>query len=137
MAVNMNDRIKPGPAPGRVGSPAAAVPIVANMPAPMIAPIPSAVTSTGPRAFFNRCSGCSASATGGSIGFGRNRSFSISAAESVLQDEKLGLKISRGPAKFCQFGFRAVKFEPHKIRQLLKLRQKRTDILQMRKRSVA
>jgi hypothetical protein len=32
-----------GPAPGRSGSPTMAVPVVAKMPAPMVAPTPSAV----------------------------------------------------------------------------------------------
>src|SRR5207247_6268644 len=137
LTVNMNDRIRPGPAPGRVGSPAAAVPIVANMPAPIIAPIPSAVTSTGPRAFFNRCSGSSASATNWSMVFRRKTSFSISAAESVLQGEKLGLKIRCRTAKLCQFGFRPVEFEPQQIGQLLELSEKRADILQVRKHGVS
>src|SRR6185295_7437243 len=37
-----------GPAPGRAASPAAAVPIVAKMPAPTIAPIPRSVTFKAP-----------------------------------------------------------------------------------------
>ena len=44
-----NESINEGPAPGREASPAAAVPIVAKIPAPMIAPIPSKVTLSGPR----------------------------------------------------------------------------------------
>ncbi len=47
-------------------SPAAAVPIVAKMPAPMIAPTPSATMFQGPSARFNRCSGSSVSATSAS-----------------------------------------------------------------------
>src|SRR5437764_510966 len=41
-----------GPAPGRTRSPAAAVPMVAKMPAPMIAPIPRRVMFKGPRVRF-------------------------------------------------------------------------------------
>ena len=41
-----------GPAPGRVSSPAAAVPTVAKMPAPTIPPIPSITKSTEPRTRF-------------------------------------------------------------------------------------
>src|SRR2546428_815891 len=69
--------------------------------------------------------------------FRRKTSFSISAAESVLQGEKLGLKIGRRTAKLCQFGFRPVEFEPQQIGQFLKLSEKRADILQVRKRGVS
>src|SRR5437867_10975346 len=69
--------------------------------------------------------------------FRRKRSFSISAAESVLQGEKLGLKIGRRTAKLCQFGFRPVEFEPQQIGQFLKLSEKRADSLQVRKRGVS
>src|SRR2546423_13167074 len=48
-----NESIKEGPAPGRAASPAAAVPTVANMPAPMIAPMPSSVTLNAPRVRLN------------------------------------------------------------------------------------
>jgi hypothetical protein len=44
-----DERQRAGPAPGRLASPAAAVPIVAKMPAPMIAPMPSMTTSNAPR----------------------------------------------------------------------------------------
>src|SRR5260370_42617762 len=44
-----NESLNEGPAPSREPSPAAAVPTVAKMPAPMIAPIPSKVTLSGPR----------------------------------------------------------------------------------------
>src|SRR5258707_13274398 len=43
-----NETINDGPAPGREASPAAAVPTVAKMPAPIIAPIPSSVILIGP-----------------------------------------------------------------------------------------
>ena len=39
----MNERTIAGPAPGRAASPTMAVPVVAKMPAPMVAPTPSAV----------------------------------------------------------------------------------------------
>jgi len=52
-AVRTNDSINAGPAPGREGSPAAAVPIVAKMPAPMIAPMPRATRFQGPRTFLS------------------------------------------------------------------------------------
>src|SRR6266849_3462352 len=48
MAVITNDTINAGPAPGRERSPAAAVPMVAKMPAPMMAPMPSKVSCNGP-----------------------------------------------------------------------------------------
>src|SRR2546425_2480157 len=69
--------------------------------------------------------------------FRRKRSFSISAAETVLQGEKLRLKIGRRTAKLCQFGFRPVEFEPQQIGQFLKLSEKRADILQVGKRGVS
>src|SRR5438034_6568105 len=69
--------------------------------------------------------------------FRRKTSFSISAAESVLQGEKLGLKIRCRTAKLCQFGFRPVEFEPQQIGQLLELSEKRADILQVRKHGVS
>ena len=43
-------------------SPAAAVPVRTKIPEPMMAPMPSAVSDQGPRVFFRRCSGSSASA---------------------------------------------------------------------------
>src|SRR5206468_11843061 len=93
MAVRTKDRIKDGPAPGRVASPAAAVPIVAKIPAPMIAPTPKAVTSTGPRAFFKRCWDCSVSATRSSIAFLRRRSFSISSLGALAEDDHVTIGI--------------------------------------------
>src|SRR5438045_6759873 len=48
-------------------SPAAAVPVRTKIPEPIIAPIPSAVSDHGPRLFFRRCSGLSASAISLSI----------------------------------------------------------------------
>ena len=48
IAVMQNDNISDGPAPGREASPAAAVPTVAKIPAPMIAPMPRSVTFKGP-----------------------------------------------------------------------------------------
>ena len=65
-AVSVKESMSAGPAPGRAESPAAAVPIVAKMPAPMIAPTPSATMFQGPSARFNRCSGSSVSATSAS-----------------------------------------------------------------------
>src|ERR1700752_2860267 len=53
MAVIQNDSINEGPAPGREASPAAAVPTVAKIPAPMIAPIPRSVILNAPRLRFN------------------------------------------------------------------------------------
>src|SRR5260370_41150752 len=47
--------IRDGPAAGRNASPAAAVRTVAKMPAPIIAPMPSSVTLTGPRVRFSVC----------------------------------------------------------------------------------
>src|SRR5713226_4420175 len=44
-------------------SPAAAVPVKTKIPEPMIAPMPRAVSDQGPRVFFSRCSGASASAS--------------------------------------------------------------------------
>ncbi len=41
------------PAPRWPASPLIAVPMAAKMPAPMMAPIPSAVSATGPRLRFN------------------------------------------------------------------------------------
>ena len=41
--------------------PAMAVPITVKMPEPMTAPMPSAVSETGPSVFFKLCSGRSAS----------------------------------------------------------------------------
>src|ERR1051326_1550223 len=142
IAVKIKDRIKPGPAPGLVGSPAAAVPIVANMPAPMIAPMPSAVTSTGPRAFFKRWAGSSASAVRLSNPFLRKRSLTIkklirSAAETVFQGEVFRLEIGKRPAQLCQFRFRSVDFEPDNIDELLHFAQKCAYVVQMRKRGIA
>ncbi|MHB1701764.1 MAG: hypothetical protein ACYCSN_16865 [Acidobacteriaceae bacterium] len=42
-------------------SPAMAVPMTVNMPEPMTAPMPRAVSETGPSVFFRACSGCSES----------------------------------------------------------------------------
>src|SRR5690242_9142866 len=42
-------------------SPAAAVPVRTNIPEPMMAPMPSAVSDHGPRVFLSRCPGSSAS----------------------------------------------------------------------------
>ena len=42
-------------------SPAMAVPMTVKMPEPMTAPIPSAVSDTGPSVFFSACSGASES----------------------------------------------------------------------------
>ena len=53
IAVRTNDTINAGPAPGRCASPAAAVPIVAKMPAPMIAPMPRATRFHGPSTFLS------------------------------------------------------------------------------------
>src|ERR1044071_3397012 len=39
----MNESTMAGPAPGRAGSPTIAVPVVAKIPAPIVAPTPSAV----------------------------------------------------------------------------------------------
>src|ERR1700758_1140581 len=39
--------------------PAMAVPMTVNMPEPMTAPMPSAVSDHGPSVFFSRCSGSS------------------------------------------------------------------------------
>src|SRR5205823_9179866 len=39
----MNEKMIAGPAPGRAASPTIAVPVVAKMPAPIVAPTPSAV----------------------------------------------------------------------------------------------
>lgn len=50
-----------GPAPGRSNVPATAEPVVAKMPAPMMAPMPRAVRSTAVSVRLRRCSGCSAS----------------------------------------------------------------------------
>src|ERR1700730_12483363 len=41
------------------GLPPIAVPITVKMPDPITAPIPSAVSETGPSVFFNACSGLS------------------------------------------------------------------------------
>src|SRR5258708_34047011 len=43
-----NESIKDGPAPGREASPAEAVPTVAKIPAPMMAPMPNRVMLMGP-----------------------------------------------------------------------------------------
>ena len=43
-------------------SPAAAVPVSTNIPEPIMAPIPSAVSDHGPSVFLRRCPGSSASA---------------------------------------------------------------------------
>src|SRR5262252_618887 len=51
-----------GPAPSWCAPPAAAVPMVAKIPAPTMAPMPSAISWSGPRARFIWCSGSSASA---------------------------------------------------------------------------
>jgi hypothetical protein len=48
-------------------SPAIAVPITVKMPDPMTAPMPSAVSETGPSVFFRACSGRSDSAMSLSI----------------------------------------------------------------------
>jgi len=40
-------------------SPEIAVPMTVNMPEPMTAPMPSAVSDHGPRVFFSRCWGSS------------------------------------------------------------------------------
>src|SRR6516162_2181493 len=141
MAVKTKERISPGPAPGLVGSPAAAVPIVANIPAPMMAPIPSAVTSSGPSAFFNRRSGSSASAVSLSSAFLRKSFFNIeksmSAAEPAFQREVLRLQIGKCPAHFRKFRFGTVDFQSNDIGNLLHFTQKRSDIFQVRQRSVA
>jgi hypothetical protein len=50
-----------GPAPGRWMSPAAAVPMVAKIPAPITAPIPRSVICVGPRTLFKECLVVSAS----------------------------------------------------------------------------
>src|SRR5262245_61781253 len=50
-----NESISEGPAPGREASPAAAVPIVAKIPAPIIAPMPSKVTLKAPSDRFRAC----------------------------------------------------------------------------------
>ena len=42
-------------------SPAAAVPVRTNIPEPMMAPMPSAVSDHGPKVFLSRCPGSSAS----------------------------------------------------------------------------
>lgn len=52
MAVITNESISEGPAPGRLASPAAAVPTVAKMPAPMIAPMPRSVMLNAPSVLF-------------------------------------------------------------------------------------
>jgi hypothetical protein len=44
------------------GLPPMAVPITVKIPEPMTAPMPSAVSETGPRVFFRACSGSSDSA---------------------------------------------------------------------------
>ena len=48
IAVMANDSMSDGPAPGRCASPAAAVPMVAKIPAPMMAPMPRSVTLKAP-----------------------------------------------------------------------------------------
>ena len=63
-----------GPAPSWTpGSPAAAVPMVEKMPAPIIAPMPRAMSWIGPSVRFIRCSGASASARIRSRDFVRKR----------------------------------------------------------------
>src|SRR3982750_2738123 len=57
-----NDSIKEGPAPGREASPAAAVPTVAKMPAPIIAPIPSKVMLKAPSVRLRLWPSCCAAA---------------------------------------------------------------------------
>ena len=52
-AVSTKETIRAGPAPGRVASPAAAVPTRAKIPAPTIPPIPSRTRSTGPSTRFS------------------------------------------------------------------------------------
>src|SRR5215207_1909925 len=49
MAVSRNEKTIAGPAPGRAASPTIAVPVVAKMPAPIVAPTPSAVRCHLPR----------------------------------------------------------------------------------------
>jgi hypothetical protein len=46
-----------------------AVPMTVKMPEPMTAPMPSAVSETGPRVFFSAVSGCSLSAISLSMDF--------------------------------------------------------------------
>ena len=53
------------------GFPPIAVPITVKMPDPITAPIPSAVSDTGPRCFFSACSGRSESEISLSIDFVR------------------------------------------------------------------
>src|SRR5690349_15446267 len=53
----MKEKMTAGPAPGRAASPTIAVPVVAKIPAPMVAPTPSAVRCHLPRVRFRppRC----------------------------------------------------------------------------------
>ena len=53
------------------GFPPIAVPITVKMPDPITAPIPNAVSETGPSVFFNACSGRSESEISLSIDFVR------------------------------------------------------------------
>src|ERR1700722_5097969 len=57
----MNESITAGPAPGREASPAEALPRVAKMPVPMMAPTPRAMRFQGPSVFLRLASPRSAS----------------------------------------------------------------------------
>src|SRR6185436_15622657 len=62
MAVRTKERIRAGPAPGCSAPPAAAVPTVEKMPAPITAPMPSSVSWSGPSVRRSDVSGASAEA---------------------------------------------------------------------------
>ena len=91
MATSSSEKERAGPAPGRPSiavwrtrksstgvlsteaalevCPAIAVPITVKMPDPMTAPMPNAVSDSGPRVFFRRVSGFSESRTSLSMDF--------------------------------------------------------------------
>src|SRR5580692_4848017 len=83
MDVRTNETVTAGPAPLRLASPANAVPIVAKMPVPMIAPTPRATRLTGPSVFLRPGPSPADCAMSASIDFVRKRA--ISRAPSIVE----------------------------------------------------
>ena len=88
------------------GLPPMAVPMTVKMPEPMTAPMPRAVSETGPSVFFNACSGRSDSAISLSMDFVRK--ICLASALAPEKSSYLRLKVWCGGVATAQCHFKPI-----------------------------
>src|SRR5687767_7665570 len=97
MAVSRNEKTIAGPAPGRAASPTIAVPVVAKMPAPIVAPTPSAVRCHLPSVRFSPPA-CDTSRSASATDF-RAKMDSDAMREEVKSELDRGLRLNAHPVE--------------------------------------